>query len=58
MLLVYDYTIMCSVSLLKLTYEDTEKFKIFKALVENQVDPIIKCLISDKGGKFILDEVF
>jgi hypothetical protein len=28
-----------------------EKFKEFKSLVENQIDKVIKVLITDKGGE-------
>ena len=32
--------------------EDFEKFKIFKAMVENETYMKIKCLRSDNGGDF------
>ena len=38
--------------------EAFEKFQIFKALVENELDLKIKCLRSDHGGKYISDEFF
>jgi transposase InsO family protein len=42
--------------LLKHKFEAFEKFKIFKARVENEMDLKIKCLISDTGGEFTSDE--
>jgi hypothetical protein len=33
--------------------EAFDKFKIFKALVENELDLKIKCLRSDRGGEYI-----
>ena len=38
--------------------EAFEKFKSFKALVENESDHRIKCLRSDRGGEFTLKEFF
>ena len=38
--------------------EAFEKFKSFKALVENKSDHRIKCLRSDRGGEFTSDEFF
>lgn len=35
-----------------------EKFKSFKALVENELDYRIKCLRSDRGGEFTSNEFF
>jgi len=49
---------MCWISLLKNKDEAFEKFKAFKALVENESDRKIKCLKSDRGGEFIQDEFF
>ena len=49
---------MCWIGLLKHKDEAFEKFKAFKALVENESDHNIKCLISDRGGEFTLDEFF
>jgi hypothetical protein len=50
MLLIDDYTRMTWVFLLKHKYEAFEKFNIFKAQVENEMDLRIKCLRSDRGG--------
>ena len=49
---------MCWVGLLKHKDEAFEKFQSFKALVENESDRKIKCLRSDRGGEFTLDEFF
>ena len=38
--------------------EAFEKFKSFKALVENESDYKIKCLRSNRGGEFTLNEFF
>ena len=32
------------------------KFKVFKALVENEINRKIKCLRSDNGGDFTLNK--
>jgi hypothetical protein len=32
--------------------EAFEKFKVYKQMVENEMDSKIKCLISDNGGEF------
>eukprot|EP00253_Pinus_taeda_P033541 PITA_33541 len=47
-----------STSLLKHKAEAFEKFQAFKSLVENESDRKIKCLRSDRGGEFTLDEFF
>eukprot|EP00253_Pinus_taeda_P035014 PITA_35014 len=49
---------MCWIGLLKHKDEAFEKFKVFKALVENELDLKFKCLRSDRGGEFISDEFF
>ena len=36
--------------------EDFEKFNIFKAMVENETNQKIKCLILDNGGEFTSNE--
>lgn len=43
---------MCWVTFLKEKLEAFGKFKIFKALVENEIDKRIKCLRLDQGGEF------
>ena len=49
---------MCWIGLMKHKYEAFEKFKSFKALVENESDHKIKCLRSDRGGEFTSNEFF
>ena len=41
---------------LKEKSESFEKFKIFKAMVENETHVKIKCLRSDNGGEFTSNE--
>jgi hypothetical protein len=57
MLLVDDYTRMTAVFFLKNKLEAFENFKIYKEMVENEMDSKIKCLISDNGGEFTLKEL-
>jgi hypothetical protein len=52
MLLIDDYTRITWVAFLKNKFEAFEKFKAFKALVENEIDMKIKCLRLDNGGEF------
>jgi hypothetical protein len=52
MLLIDDYTRMTWVTFLKEKSEAFEKFKVFKALVENETDFKLKCLRSDRRGEF------
>jgi hypothetical protein len=52
MLIVDDYTRLTWVFFLKEKSESFEKFKIYKALVENETNLKIKCLRSDNGGEF------
>ena len=56
MLLIDDYTRMTWVTFLKEKSEDFEKFKIFKAMVENETHVKIKFIRSDNGGEFTLNE--
>jgi hypothetical protein len=51
MLLIDDYTRMTAVCFLKNKSEAFEKFKIYKEMVENEMDSRIKCLRSDNGGE-------
>jgi hypothetical protein len=44
MLLVNDYTRMTAVFFLKNKSESFENFKIYKEMVENEMDSRIKCL--------------
>jgi hypothetical protein len=56
MLLIDDYSRMTWVTFIKENFEVIEKFKAFKALVENEIDLKIKCLRSDRGFEFISNE--
>jgi transposase InsO family protein len=56
MLLVDDYTRMNVVCFLKNKSESFENFKIYKEMVENYMDSIIKCLKSNNGGEFTSKE--
>jgi hypothetical protein len=52
MLLDDGYTRMSSVCFLKNKSKDFENFKIYKEMVENEMDSKIKCLRSDNEGEF------
>jgi transposase InsO family protein len=52
MLLDDDYTIMIAVCFLKNKSEAFENFKIYKEMIENEMDSRIKCLRFDNGGEF------
>jgi hypothetical protein len=52
MLLVDDYTRMTAAYFLKNKSEFFENFKIYKEVVENEMDSRIKCLRLDNGGEF------
>jgi transposase InsO family protein len=56
MLLVDDYIRMIGVCFLKNKSEAFENFKIYKEMVENEMDSKIKCLRSDNGGEFTSKE--
>jgi hypothetical protein len=56
MLLVDDYTKLTAIFFLKNKSEDFENFKIYKEMVENEMDSKIKCLRSDNGGEFTSKE--
>jgi transposase InsO family protein len=56
MLLVDDSTIMTTICFLKNKSEAFENFKIYKEMVENEMDSKIKCLRSDNGGEFTSKE--
>jgi hypothetical protein len=51
-LLVDDYIRMTEFFFLKNKSEDFENFKIYKEMVENEMDSKIKCLRYDNGGEF------
>jgi hypothetical protein len=52
MLIVDDYTRLTWVFFLKEKSEAFEKFKIYKAVVENETNLKFKCMRSDNGGEF------
>jgi transposase InsO family protein len=56
MLLVDDYTRMTAVFFLKNKSEAFENFKIYKEMVENEMDSRMKCLRYDNGGEFTSNE--
>ena len=56
MLFIDDYSRMIWVIFLKTKSEAFDKFKLFKAKVENECGHKIKCLRSDNGGEFTLTE--
>jgi transposase InsO family protein len=56
MLLVDDYTRMTAVCFLRNKSEAFENFKVYKEMVENEMDSKIKCLRSDNGGEFTSKE--
>jgi hypothetical protein len=56
MLLVDGYTRMTSACFLKNKSEAFENFKIYKEMVENEMDSRIKFLIYDNGGEFTSKE--
>ena len=57
MLLVDDYTRMTTVCFLKNKSEAFENFKIYKEMVENEMDSKIKCLRSNNGGELTSKEL-
>jgi len=57
-LFIDDFSRICWIGLLKHKDEAFEKFKAFKAFVENESDRRIKCLRFDQGGEFTWDEFF
>jgi transposase InsO family protein len=56
MLLVDDYTRMTTVLFLRNKSEAFENFKVYKEMVENEIDSKIKSLRSDNGGDFTSKE--
>ena len=51
MLLVDDYTIVNTIFFLRNKSEAFENFKVYKEMVENEMDSKIKCLRYDNGGE-------
>jgi transposase InsO family protein len=58
MILIDDYTRMTWVCFLKKKSKAFECFKIFKEIVENEIDLKIKTLRSDNGGEFNSNELW
>ena len=56
MLLIDDYSRYTWVTFLREKLDAFNRFKAFKAIVENEVNLNIKCLRSDRGGKFTSHE--
>lgn len=52
-----DYSKFCYVYLLKTKDEVLDKFKIYKAEVENQLGSTLKTLRSDRGGEYTSNEL-
>jgi transposase InsO family protein len=52
MLIIDDYSRLTWVAFLKEKYEAFEKFKVFKALTENQIGKRLKAVSFDRGGEF------
>jgi transposase InsO family protein len=50
MLIIDDYSRLTWVSFLKEKSEAFQKFKVFKALTENQIGKRLKAIRSDRGG--------
>ena len=53
MLIIDDYSRLTWVAFLKEKVEAFEKFKIFKALTENQTGKRLKAIRLDRGGEFM-----
>jgi hypothetical protein len=53
MLIIDDYSKLTWVAFLKEKIESFEKFKIFKALIENQTCNRLKVVRSNKGGELL-----
>jgi hypothetical protein len=56
MLLVDDYTRMTAICFLRKKSEAFKNFKMYKEMVENEIDSKIKCLRLDNGGEFTSKE--
>ena len=52
MLIIDDYYRLTWVAFLKEKYEAFEKFRVFKALIENQTSRRLKAVRSNRGGEF------
>jgi transposase InsO family protein len=56
MLLVDDYIRMTVIFFMRNKSEAFENFKVYKEMVENEMDSKIKCLRSDNGREFASKE--
>jgi hypothetical protein len=56
MLIIDDYSRLTWVAFLKEKDEAFEKFKIFKAITENQTGKKLKAVSSERGGEFMSSE--
>jgi transposase InsO family protein len=56
MLIIDDYSRLTWVTFLKEKSEVFEKFKVFKALAENQIGKILKAVRYDNGREFSLGD--
>ena len=56
MLVIDDYSRLTWISFLKENFEALENFKIFKALIENQIGKRLKVVRSNRGGEFCSGE--
>lgn len=56
MLLIDDFSRMKCATFLKEKSEALSRFKIFKSMVENEMNIRIKCLRSERGGEFTPNE--
>jgi hypothetical protein len=52
MLIIDDYSRLTCVAFLKEKYEALKKFKVFKALTENQTGKRLKAIRYDRRGEF------
>jgi hypothetical protein len=52
MLLVDDYTSMTTLFFLRKKSEAFDNFKVYKEMVENEMESKIKCLRSNNGSEF------
>jgi transposase InsO family protein len=56
MLLVDNYTLMAAVLFRRNRLEAFENFRVYKEMVENEMDSKMKCLRSDNGGELTSKE--
>jgi hypothetical protein len=53
MLLVDDYTRMIAICFLRKKSKAFENFKVYKEMVENEMDSKFKCLRLENGGVYL-----